>query len=184
MLRLKLSAGELKSLITAFNTSGLNELKMPTSEALCLAKSCKAVACSDLPRSIESAKALGVQTIDLIDPVFREAALPHPDWRYPKLTLFTWLFLFRALWFLGFSNHNGEPILSAKNRAAKAGLRLRQMAEAHGSVMLIGHGIINQLIAKILRTNGWRGPKRPGNKYWGFGIYEYIRIDHHSASLD
>ena len=174
--RLKISANEIKSLISVFNDSGLNKQKMPTSEALYVAKSCKAVVCSNLPRSIESAKALGVQTIDLIDPVFREAELPHPEWRYPKLALITWFLVLRALWFLGYSNNNGEPITSANKRAEKAFLKLRQIAEEHSSVMLIGHGIINQLIAKRLIANGWRGPKKPGNKYWEYGIYDFIKI--------
>lgn len=174
MYRRKFSANELKPLITAFNESGLNIKKMPPSGALSVAKSCKATVCSDLPRSIESAKALGVQNIDLIDSVFREAEMPHPEWRYPRLALLTWFIIMRTLWFLGYHNNTGEPISSAKNRADTAFLKLKQMADEHGSVILIGHGILNHLLAKRLRSNGWRGPKNPGNRYWGYGIYEYI----------
>jgi hypothetical protein len=38
--------------------------------------------------------------------------------------------------------------------------------------MLIGHGIINRLLAKKLRSSGWKGPKNPGNNYWEYAVYE------------
>lgn len=175
MLKMKCSANELKPLIRAYTDSGLNKQKEPPSEAVCVSKSCRSVVCSDLPRSIESAKALALPKIDLVDSVFRESDLPHANWRYPKLTLLTWLLFFRALWFLGYSN-NGEPISTAKQRAQIAFVKLKQMADEHGSVMLIGHGIVNRLVAKKLRSNGWQGPKNPGNNYWEFGVYEYNTI--------
>lgn len=78
-----------------------------------------------------------------------------------------------AAWFLGYSNNNGEPISSARKRAEAAFLILRRMAEVHGSVMLIGHGIINRLVANRLKMDGWRGPRNPRNRYWEFGIYDY-----------
>jgi broad specificity phosphatase PhoE len=175
MLKVRCSAIEIEPLIKAYTDSGLNAQNKPTSKALRVTKTCKAVVCSDLPRSIESAKALGVSNICLVDSVFRESDLPYAEWRYPRLALFTWFLFFRAIWFLGYSN-NGEPISSARKRAEIAFLKLKRMANEHGSVMLIGHGIINRLVAKELRMNGWRGPKNPGDNYWEYGIYEYRTI--------
>ena len=170
MLKLKCSAHELKALIRTYNDSGINKQNAPSSEALYVTKTCKSIACSDLRRSIESAKVLAVPKIDLVDSIFRESDLPHANWRYPKLELITWFFFFRAIWFLGYSK-NGEPISTAQQRAKIAFMKLKQMAVEYGSVTLIGHGIVNRLVAKNLRADGWKGPKNPGNNYWDYGVY-------------
>ena len=175
MLKMKCSAVELQPLIRDYTNSGLNSRNKPTADAINMSKTCRAIVCSNLLRSIESAKALGVSRIDLMDSVFSESDLPHAQWRYPKLSLFTWLIFFRVLWFLGYSN-NGEPISIARQRAEIGFALLKQMAGEHGSVMFIGHGIINRLLAKKLRSNGWKGPKNPGNNYWEYGVYEYSKI--------
>lgn len=174
-LKMKCSAIELKPLIREYTNSGLNPHSKPTSEAISVSKTCKSVVCSDLRRSIESAKAIEVPRIDLIDSVFRESDLPHAQWRYPKLTLFTWFLFFRAMWFLGYSN-NGEQISVAKHRAEIASAILKRLAVEQGSVMLIGHGIFNRLLSKQLRSNGWVGPINPGNNYWEYGVYESNKI--------
>jgi broad specificity phosphatase PhoE len=175
MIKKKCSANELKTIFGVYTDSGLNTQKIPPPEALRVAKTCNAVVCSDLPRSIESATALGVLDIDFVDSIFREADLPYTNWRYPKLTVFTWGIFFRVLWYLGYSN-GAEPIASVKQRAETAAIKLKQMADEHGSVILIGHGIINRFVAKKLRYNGWSGPKNPGYNYWEYGIYRHITI--------
>jgi broad specificity phosphatase PhoE len=175
MLKKKCSANELKTIFGVYINSGLNTQKRLPPEALRVAKTCNAIVCSDLPRSIESATALGVLNINLIDSIFREADLPYTNWRYPKLTVFTWGIFFRVLWYLGYSNR-ADSITSVKRRAETAAVKLKQMADEHGSVILIGHGIINRFVAKKLRYNGWRGPKNPGYNYWEYGIYEHITI--------
>jgi broad specificity phosphatase PhoE len=173
MLKKKCSATELKTIFDVYIDSGLNTQKSPPHEALRVAKTCNAVVCSDLPRSIESATALGVLNIDLVDSIFREADMPYANWRYPKLTVFTWGIIFRVLWYLGYS-HRAEPITSVKQRADTAAVKLKKIADEHGSVMLIGHGIINRFLARRLRKKGWSGPNNPGYNYWEYGVYEYI----------
>ena len=175
MLKKKCSANELEAIIGVYVDSGLNSQKIPPPEALRVVKTCNAVACSDLPRSMESAAALGVLNIDFTDPIFREADLPYANWRYPKLTVFSWGIFFRVLWYLGYSN-KAESIASVEQRAENAAIKLEQMADEQGSVILIGHGIINRFVAKKLRHSGWRGPKNPGYNYWDHGIYEHNTI--------
>ncbi|WP_231886464.1 hypothetical protein [Methylomonas methanica] len=41
-----------------------------------------------------------------------------------------------------------------------------------GSVLLVGHGLMNYLIAQQLRANGWHGPAKPGKRFWEYGVYE------------
>jgi len=38
-------------------------------------------------------------------------------------------------------------------------------------VILVGHGLMNRLIAKQLRYKHWQGPASPGKKYWKYGVY-------------
>ena len=35
----------------------------------------------------------------------------------------------------------------------------------------MGHGIINRLIARELKSLGWREESQPGKGYWGAGVY-------------
>jgi hypothetical protein len=36
---------------------------------------------------------------------------------------------------------------------------------------LVGHGIMLGLIAKHLRSHGWRGPRYPARGYWETTVY-------------
>lgn len=45
------------------------------------------------------------------------------------------------------------------------------LAQENEKVILVGHGLMNRLIAGNLRRNNWQGPTSPGKKYWEFGIY-------------
>lgn len=171
LLKTRCTPYELKAIFEEYGKCGLHATAKPPPVALRMAQSCNTVICSNLPRSIESAEALGVEELDLIDPVFREADMPHTEWLQPKLSIFTWGIIFRTLWFLGYSN-KADSVSSVKNRAKLATEELIKMAVNHGSVLLIGHGIFNRFLAKELINNGWHGPKNPGYAYWGFGVYK------------
>lgn len=128
------------------------------------------IVCSDLERSIQSAKSIGVKEIHLIDPLFKEADIPCFQQGFIKLPVTVWLVLYRLMWLFGFSK-NGESFADAKNRAYAAASKLMTLAEEHDKVLLVGHGLMNRIIAKRLRVNNWTGPTSPGKKYWEFGIY-------------
>jgi broad specificity phosphatase PhoE len=70
-------------------------------------------------------------------------------------------------WHIGWSQ-GAESVREARRRAQRAAERLVELAREHGSVMLIGHGQINRLIARALRRMGWHG-SRPGRAYWSVG---------------
>lgn len=95
-----------------------------------------------------------------------EAHLPYPDWGLPFLPSRFWRLVFRGAWFLGFSSHT-EPVGESTERARAAADRLIALAEEHGSVLLMGHKIMNALIARELRRRGWKGPMFPLlSGYW------------------
>ncbi len=167
----KLRANELHQWIESYNLAGIVSEPVPSQGATKITNVCSTVACSDLARAIESARALRVK-ISVIEPVFREVGLPFCSFPTLKLPPNIWAALFRVLWFLGYSS-NSESIHEARLRASNGAKKLIEMARNNGSVLLIGHGFVNRFIAKELLAEGWQGPKSPGKKYWEFGEYYY-----------
>jgi len=165
------SSHSLRYLIDAYTQSGLHHHNQPTVETMKVINTCQHIVCSALPRSIESARVLGINDIHLTDPVFNEFTLPHANWHFPRLTLFSWFYLYRLLWMLGYSN-NSESVTTARARAKHGTDKLIQLTRHHGSVALIGHGLLNYFIARNLLANGWQGPPKPGQQYWDYAIYE------------
>lgn len=136
-----------------------------------LADSAGIVVCSSLMRCVESRTHLGCDCTHLPDPLFAEAHLPYADLGYPLMPSRFWRLTFRTAWFLGFANHS-EPVAESRIRASEAADRLIELAETHGTVLLMGHKIMNALIATQLRRRGWRGPALPLlATYWGASRY-------------
>lgn len=158
--------------VDAYNKTGIDNTHVPSPNALATAKSCSAVVCSNLPRSIESAEALGIGNITVQDALFRECEMPYADWNYPKLPVLAWSFVFRILQVLGYSS-NAESFKEARERAYFCALRLSELAKKHESVLFVGHGSLNWLISKKLLRMGWVGPKNAGRGYWNYGVYRY-----------
>ncbi len=165
-----LSASEFKNWIHAYNTNEIDGGVLPPSHAVEMARSMNSVVCSDLPRSVESANILGLSTIDITSPRFREAGLPIGNWKYPKLSVRIWAIYFRVAWLVGYSQ-GSESFSEAKERAKLASKLLIELAVENEKVLFVGHGILNRIIAKELRSLGWMGPKVPARKYWEYGIY-------------
>jgi len=167
----RISPLEFTKWVNLYNASGLCSSSKPTLEAIEAANKCKVVVCSELPRSIESAEALNVKEIKLKSSIFNEAGLPISGLKYPALSPKAWAVIFRILWFLGYSN-NSESFKEAKVRAKEAAKKLIELAEAKSSILFIGHGVYNRMIANELSASGWLGPKSPGTKHWSYGVYK------------
>jgi broad specificity phosphatase PhoE len=167
----KISAVEFGDWVQAYNDSGLCSSSKPTTEAMIHAHTCNAIVCSDLPRSIDSAKELNANNVVLSDSIFNEAGLPVANWHLFKLSPKTWAIIFRVLWLLGYSR-NTESYQDTKKRASVAVERLTEIAHQYQRVLFVGHGIYNRILANELRKSGWVGPKSPGSKHWSFAVYE------------
>ena len=160
-------SNELKNLTLTYAESGVKDFPP---ETLKDRFNSHFVVCSNLERSIQSAKRLSFKQIHLSDVLFKESDIPYFDQSIIKLPVMTWLVILRIMWLFGF-NKNGESIKQAKNRAKHASNKLIELAEKHERVILIGHGLMNRLIAKQLNYKNWKGPVSPGKRYWEFGIY-------------
>ena len=166
----KISASEFYEWVNMYNLSGLDASSKPAIETVNIAKKCNAIVCSQLPRSIESAKALTINNITFCHALFNEASLPVASWVFLKLSPKAWAVIFRIFWFFGYS-YNSESYKDTKSRAAEAANILVDLAEKHECVLYVGHGIYNRLLANELKAKGWSGPSNPGSRHWSFGIY-------------
>ena len=166
-----LSVKDFKQLVEDYAQSGIQDtpddkLKNKFSDHL--------VICSDLVRSMESAKKLDLNNIHLSDVLFKEADLPHFDNNFLKLPVAAWVVLLRVLWLFGFKK-NGESFLRAKERSKRAAEQLIGLAEQNEKIIVVGHGLMNRLIGKQLQKKGWVDAERAGKSYWEFRRYSVSR---------
>jgi broad specificity phosphatase PhoE len=157
-------------LVRRYDHAGLRDDSLPGVSLAHVASQCRLIVCSPLRRSLESAQRLSSAHPLLCDDMFREVALPHPHWRQPRLHPYIWGVVLRGLWRLSLGS-NGEDRDAAQRRIDEVAHRLIGIAVARGSVLLVGHGVLNQLLARNLRRRGWRGPWIPDLGFWGFGVY-------------
>jgi len=164
----------MKTWVERYNAANIAAGECPE-RLVQLAGSVGVVLCSSLLRCVESRSCLSCECSQEPDPLFAEAHLPYPDWSLPLMPSRIWRVAFRAAWFYGFANHT-EHVGESGRRASAAGDKLIQLAEAHDSVLLVGHRIMNMLIAKQLLRRGWRGPAFPLlAKYWDASHYHKPR---------
>jgi hypothetical protein len=164
------SPSEMQDWIHAYNHAGLCRIDPPAA-GVALAAGAGVIASSTLRRSVDSAKRLRPGETLLSDHLFCEITLPHSGWRFPRLPFYVWAALFRIGWFCGFANR-AESLRVAAARADLAAQRLVTLAQKHGSVLLVGHGIMNQMIATHLRAMGWTGQPRTSTGYWISSTYK------------
>lgn len=169
-LKGKARSCDIEEIIRSYDLAGISD--EPPMVAKKKALTCHSVVCSDLNRSIESAKALGFINIHVTDPLFREVATPHFKSGSYVMPVSAWGVLLRSLSVFGFSR-NGESLSMAKQRAAAATLQLIEIAHTYNSILLVGHAFINHFIAKELLSRNWIGPSKPGRGYWEYGVYKY-----------
>ncbi|WP_429502380.1 histidine phosphatase family protein [Pseudomonas sp. 2835] len=162
-----ISARDMQHWIEQYERCEINSQPAPK-VSVELAATAQVIVSSTAPRALQSVRALGLQP-SLVDELFCEAQLPHGRWALPRLSPFTWAFILRVLWFCGFSGRM-ESAREASVRAGQAAQRLQALA-AEGPVLLLGHGIMNQLIARQLEAAGWTRQQRNGNSYWSATAY-------------
>lgn len=165
-----ITASDFTHWITEYNQAGLCASSTPSHALLKQVADSKLVISSTLKRSIESAQALQASH-HLSDPLFNEADLPVSNGAFLKLSPKYWAIYFRIAWLFGYST-NIESYRDTKARAFHAVNRLVELAHIHKKVLLVGHGVYNQMLANELRKHGWSGPKRPAAKHWSYAIYQ------------
>jgi len=165
-----ISAHHLDRWAEAYNRAGIDPAVPPPARVRELAASAAFTLSSDLPRAIESLRALDPDRAAPAERVFRETGLPGMPATPVRLDPEIWASVARLGWMLGWSSGT-ESAFRARRRAGGAARRLMELAGEHGTVLLVGHGLFNALIAWELRAKGWRGPLWPTGSYWSSAVY-------------
>ena len=168
----RITCKEFKDWVEKYDYSGVFEEKSYPPVTLKKIATANIVITSDLKRSIESANLLNPNLKAISVPLFRETELPTPLTKMWGLQLNSslWAVILRCLWFSGYSR-GCESLTNAKYRAEKASELLGEFAQEHTSVVLVGHGFFNMLIAKELQKTGWKGQKKTSSKHWSCTTY-------------
>ncbi|MCZ4059366.1 histidine phosphatase family protein [Pantoea sp. LMR881] len=140
----------------------------PPERSINIARQASVVVCSPLPRARSSLTQLGLHPQE-IDDLFSEVAIPLLRSDRVQLPTTLWLALLRLLWLCGYAGES-ESVLHARNRASLAADKLIAFSR-HGTVLLLGHGIMNKLIARELRKRGWQAEKHASSRHWSSAIY-------------
>jgi len=165
----RINSGQMESWIEKYNNAPLSVGSIPPIELKNVVQHSNAVVCSDLRRSIDSAKLLGADKLALCSDQFREADLPYGNLAFFNLRASQWAFVFRSAWFFGYST-NSESVTEFRIRAMKAALYLAKLTKEQESVVLIGHYFLNKQVTKNLVKMGWSG-SRYGSSHWGLSTY-------------
>lgn len=148
----------------------LDPSSQPGSELERVIRSASCIITSTLRRSLDSAHVLAPSATLVTDGVFREADLPSSFHSEIRLRPNVWAVLARSAWFWGWSD-GMESFAATGGRALRAAQFLVATAQTHDSVAVVGHGMINVLIARHLRASGWHGPRIPSRRHWSFGVF-------------
>lgn len=140
----------------------------PPPRSQTIARLASVIATSPLPRARSSLTRLGLQP-HAVDEVFSEVAIPTLPFERLHLPLNVWLALLRLLWLCGYAGHV-ESVQHARERARLAADKLVALSQ-QGTVLLVGHGIMNKLIARELRKRGWQAEKHASSRHWSSAIY-------------
>jgi len=168
----KIYANELKSQIEKYDKAPIEKQVKNLDELKELTDNVDFFVSSGLRRSLDSLALLDREA-NYIDRVFAEVESPYTKLKILKLPLYSWGFWFKILWRLGYSGGSCS-YRESKEDAHKASLQLEELAKQHDRVLLLGHGIKNTLIAKSLKSRGWRESKKMSLKNWGYGTYEKV----------
>lgn len=163
---------QFKDWVEKYNRNGIFEEETYPSETVNKVTTANMIITSDLKRSIDSAKILNTNVTAQSSSLFRETELPLPSSRVfgLKLKPSSWAFFLRCLWFLGYSR-GCESLAQAKERARIAAELLVKHANQTSSVVFVGHGFFNRLLAKELQKMGWIGNRKISSKHWHCTTY-------------
>lgn len=167
----RIKASDMSEWVTDYREAPVADTAI-SAQVADLAQKADVVICSTEYRALESCRLLG-RTPNLVLDIFREAELPYPDRSEKslldmlKLKPGLWCIVFRLLWFAGYSQNSGT-IAEARARAVLGAQKLTEMS-VEGHALLIGHGIMNRLIASQLQSEGWQ-VKEPGQQAENHGV--------------
>jgi len=144
---------------------------LPPPAAVCaLASDARCILASDLPRARESAAWLAEGRTVHVEPDLREAPLPASLNVPLRLPPGVWIVVARLLWLMNACTSE-ETVTQTRERAAQVAAHLEALTTEHDSVMAVGHGMFNRLVAARLRRSGWQGPSSLPHHFWSTAVF-------------
>lgn len=162
----RLSALSMTAWYKAYDLSQVHD--RPPEKSVRMAAMADYAVTSPLPRARSSLQMLGLHPA-CIDALFSEVSLPILPIPTPHLPPSLWLSLLRLMWLCGYAG-SVESLQQAEQRAKQAADRLIAFSQ-QGNVLLLGHGIMNKMIARHLRKQGWLAEKHASSRHWSTAIY-------------
>lgn len=155
----------------AYRDAGLMPESAPPEYTANLTRGITRVFTSELPRSIDSARALLPDAEFISDEVFTEAPLAPP--RIPGLRMKVpgWAVVSRVAWHGGYSPRI-ENFRQSRRRAQKALHILLDAAAEDGTVVLVGHGYFNAILGRMLRLKGFVRTGSHRAEFWNTVVYD------------
>lgn len=166
--RSRIPGPELGTGVTGFEQAPLDTTLPPPPSLASRAAAARCIVSSTLRRSVESAALLAPARPVLSEELFVEAGMPVAMPGRVAIRPKHWDAFARIAWILGWSRGT-ESWPAARRRAALAAERLSDLAREHGSVLLVGHGMLNALIQRALRARGWSGGGWR-SAYWSYVV--------------
>jgi broad specificity phosphatase PhoE len=151
--------------VREYDAAPLDRTILPPAVLRARASAVSLVVTSTMRRSLESARVIAPDHAVVSDPLLNEAGIPTALDVPLALRPLHWDAIARLAWLVGWAG-GAESVVEARGRATDAATHLAGLAARHGSVMLVGHGMLNSLIARALRRAGWTGSGLT-RRYWG-----------------
>jgi broad specificity phosphatase PhoE len=166
----KITGAQLAEWVQRYDLAPIDPACHPPLSLLTTASSIRCIVVNPRRRSVESAKLLAPEVNHHISFEAREAELPIPRFMKIKMSARNLCTLSRLAWFMGWSAQT-ESLTQARVRAGIVAQELKALSQQNGSVLLLGHGIMNLLIAQRLGSQGWKLLQVSGKSYWKFSEY-------------
>ena len=160
-----IAGSDLSRWYRRYNDVGVASASSPPEALRDVAAAAGCIVASDLRRAIESAALLaGARQVHL-DPDLREVGFPEGLNVSTRLPPGVWVMIARAGWLIDLWECD-ESKSAVRQRAGRLADRLSDLARAHDSVVVVGHGWFNLFVGRELRRRRWRGPYVVPHGYW------------------
>ena len=158
---------EAEEYIRAYDTVGVETFEATT---VCIPDGVNELYCSNLGRSISTAKFIAKDSLPLIsDEKFREFERQILHIPSIKMPLSFWLVTARIPWIFGSSEI--ESLKEARKRSNEVAKFLDESARKEKKTMLVAHGFLNRFLEKSLKKEGWQQVRNGGHDYLSVSIY-------------
>lgn len=169
-----LSRAQVAQLQVAYESSRLVPGETPPSALVEEVAAANLIACSDLPRAVESAAMLAPGRPATRCAHFRELHLPIPmqGWAIPRAPLPVWELLGHLQWEIDIlRGRDVSPEGAAQEERAVAWCQeLARSLPVHATVAVVTHGVFRRLLARTLERSGWL-PDRARRSYANWSVW-------------